>query len=79
MLDLKAHQFSHLMLLIAAAAAVRGFSVHAHAAHLLTQTIQAAATLSPEGVPVVPDSLDLLCLFFFLTVLKPTLGIPQSH
>ena len=65
MLDLKAHQFSHLMLLIAAAAAVRGFSVHAHAAHLLTQTIQAAATLSPEGVPVVPYSLYLLFFLLF--------------
>ena len=79
MLDLKAHQFSHLMLFIAAAAAVRGFSVHAHAAHLLTQTIQAAATLSPEGVPVVPDSLYLLFLFFFFNSSQPTLGIPQSH
>lgn len=65
MLDLKAHRLFHLMLLIAAAAAMRGFSVHAHAAHLLTQTIQAAAMLSPEGVPVVPYSLYLLFRFFF--------------
>lgn len=64
MLDLKAHRLFYLMLLIAA---VRGFSVRAHA----TQTIQAAATLSPEGVPAVPYSLYLLFLFFFLTVLNP--------